>query len=353
MKAGKNGVIRRREERVKTAILRGVYRDNMRMMGRESFSPTRNKLQTILLIGLVLLLAVSTYMYVSRSTGSASTISNRLDLQPARPSIPPLSQLTTPEPGADKATPAQYNTFLADLGIPLRRIFGLKVKTIILDPGHGGEDPGAMGQSSLREKDITLDIARRLRDQLKKNTDYRIFLTREDDITLSLEDRIDFANAIGGDLYVSIHINSIPDRPINVIETYYFGANSNPQTLFLAEKENQGSEYTMSDFKEIIQKIGNTMKTQESLFLARSIQNSLYRNIRRDNNTIIDFGVKPAPFMVLLGVDTPSVLTEVSCLSDEKEETKLKQESYRKKISMYLAEGIVNYLDKNDNLMTN
>jgi N-acetylmuramoyl-L-alanine amidase len=108
----------------------------------------------------------------------------------------------------------------------------------------------------------------------------------------------------------------------------------------------------VSDFKEIIQKIGNTMKTQESRLLARSIQSNLYRNIRRGNSKVIDFGVKPAPFLVLLGVDSPSVLTEVSCLSDAKEEQKLRQESYRTKISNYLAEGIVKYLDKNDNLMT-
>ena len=198
-----------------------------------------------------------------------------------------------------------------------------------------------------REKDITLDIAKKLRDRLEKNKDYQILMTREEDITLSLEDRIEFANSIKADLYISIHVNYIPSRPINAIETYYFGPHTDRASLKLAEKENMGSQYTLSDFNEIIKKIENTLKTQESILLARSIQNSLYKNIKKQNRSSVNFGTKTAPFIVLLGVDVPSILTEVTCLSNRREEEKLNNEQYREEIAGFLEEGINNYLVKN------
>ena len=133
-------------------------------------------------------------------------------------------------------------------------------------------------------------------------------------------DRINFANSHKSDIYISIHVNYIPNKPINTIETYCFGPNKDKRTLLLAERENQGSQLTMSDFKEIIQEIGNTMKSQESSLLALSIQKSLYGNIKKQNKDVENWGVRRAPFIVLLGVDTPSVLTEVTCLSNQQEE---------------------------------
>jgi N-acetylmuramoyl-L-alanine amidase len=197
-----------------------------------------------------------------------------------------------------------------------------------------------------KEKDITLDIAMKLRDRLNKHPGYQILMTREKDITLSLNDRIDIAKSCGADLFISIHINYIPDRPINTIETFYFGPHTDKSSLLLAEKENKGTEYTLNDFKGIIRNIEDTLKTQESRSLAYFIQRSLYRNIRKENKDIKNFGIKTAPFVVLLGVDIPSVLTEVTCLSDIKEEMKLNTGYYRKKIARYLEEGIVNYLNK-------
>jgi N-acetylmuramoyl-L-alanine amidase len=117
--------------------------------------------------------------------------------------------------------------------------------------------------------------------------------------------------------------------------------------MLLAERENQGSQLTMSDFKEIIQEIGNTMKSQESSRLALSIQQSLYGNIKKQNKNVENWGVRRAPFIVLLGVNTPSVLTEVTCLSNQQEEKKLNNENYRREIAQYLEEGIIRYLHIN------
>ncbi|HSQ34806.1 MAG TPA: N-acetylmuramoyl-L-alanine amidase, partial [Candidatus Binatia bacterium] len=173
---------------------------------------------------------------------------------------------------------------------------------------------------------------------------YQILLTRSDDVTLSLESRIEFANAQKADLFVSIHVNNIPNKPYSIIETYHFGPNADRRVLSLAEKENSGAQYAVNDFKIMIQKINNTLKYQEAKILASSIQKSLYGNIRRNNDNIYDYGVKTAPFIVLLGVDMPSVLTEVTCLSNQEEEKKLSNENYREDIARYMEEGIIHYL---------
>jgi N-acetylmuramoyl-L-alanine amidase len=248
-----------------------------------------------------------------------------------------------------QSTPSQYNSFLNNVGTPLSRIFGLKVKTIVIDPGHGGKDPGAIGQLGTQEKNITLDIARKLEKKLEEYPGYKIRLTRRADQHLSLEERISFANAEKADLFISIHVNYIPSRPTNIIETYYFGPNADKTTLMLVEKENKGTQYTLSDFKEIIQKIGNTIKIQEANLLAIHIQRSLYKNISRQNKNIENWGVRKAPFIVLLGVDIPSVLSEVTCLSNPAEEKKLNTEQYREEIAKFLEEGIVLYLNSNNN----
>ncbi|MCI0470056.1 MAG: N-acetylmuramoyl-L-alanine amidase, partial [Candidatus Aminicenantes bacterium] len=138
----------------------------------------------------------------------------------------------------------------------------------------------------------------------------------------------------------------IPNKPLNIIETFYFGPHTDKEALLVAEEENKGSGYSMKDFKQIIQNIGDTLKTQESNALALYIQQSLYRNISKQNDNIKNWGIKTAPFVVLLGVNVPAVLAEVTCLSNSDEERKLRKEYYREKIAQFLEEGIVSYLDK-------
>lgn len=339
----------RKRNRIKKTILKKIFEDNMRMVGKEGNS-RHFRLKTIMMIGSVFLLAVIVYLFLSNIIYINDPFFQYGRLNLFKPKI--TNQNNSPRFVGVKGKnlgPFQYITFLTELQIPLRKVFGLKVRTIIIDPGHGGEDPGAIGKMGTKEKDITLDIAKKLREKLKENERYQILMTRDDDRTLSLEERIKFANFHKADLYISIHVNYIPSNPINVIETYYFGPHKDRKTLMLAEKENKGSQYTLNDFKEIIKKIGNTLKTQESNVLATSIQRSLLKNIRKRNKNIVDFGVKTAPFVVLLGVDGPSVLSEITCLSNKREEKKLGSELYRWEIAGYLEEGIENYLNKNIN----
>jgi N-acetylmuramoyl-L-alanine amidase len=171
-------------------------------------------------------------------------------------------------------------------------------------------------------------------------------MTRQDDSSVPLEKRVVLAQEAKADLFISIHLNYLPRRPINIVETYYFGPSDDEKTLRLAQQENEGSEYGLSDFKEVMEKLGKTMKLQESKRLAESIQANLFLNSRKHSEYIQNRGVKRAPFVVLLGVDVPAVLAEVSCLSNLEEEEELNSESHRENIAGYLAAGIFDYLGK-------
>jgi N-acetylmuramoyl-L-alanine amidase len=253
-----------------------------------------------------------------------------------------------PRASGESTTPAvsEYSALLGLIDMPMADLFGLNVHTIVIDPGHGGIDPGATGPTGLKEKEVTLDIARRLRAKLSRSGRYRVLLTRDTDEKMFLRERVAFAKEHSADLFISIHANSLPDQSVNFVETYYFGPHADKNTLALSEQENQGSDYTMAEFREIIAKIGNTLKTEESKDLATSIHQHLYRDMKQRNHQLINAGVKTGPFVVLLGVEIPSVLVEVSCISNAAEETRLGTPDYRDSVAGFLEKGIVDYLDR-------
>jgi N-acetylmuramoyl-L-alanine amidase len=248
-------------------------------------------------------------------------------------------------------TAGQYDTMLAGLSMPLADLFNLKVQTIVIDPGHGGIDPGATGQLGLKEKDIALDIAKRLREKLVRDGSYRILLSREEDKKVYLKERITFAKENHADLFISIHINSLPAdaSSLNYVETYYFGPHQDQRSLELAKRENRDSNYVMGDFRKVIASIGDTLKTEESRELANAVHKHLYQNMKRSNHDLIDAGAKTGPFMVLLGVDVPSVLIEVSCISNKEEEIRLGMPEYRDSVANFLLTGIIEYLEQQEN----
>lgn len=333
---------KKKERKVKNAILRGVYEDNLRIIKKQPpHIVSRNRsyfFEKIVLAFFIILLIVlvnGNYVnlsWVQEGQMTASLISQNFSVQPVDNTVEPL----------------EYKPFLNRPDTSLSHVFGLGIKTIMIDPGHGGTDTGAIGKMGTKEKDIVLDIAKRLRERLRKRNVYNIIITREEDITLPLKGRIELARSKKADLFVSIHLNYLPSKPINIIETYYFGLPSDAKTLKLAEKENAGSEYRLSDFQEIVWKMSDKLKLQESQKLATSIQKNLYVNSKKDGRNIHNFGVKMAPFVVLLGIDVPSVLVEVSCLSNRDEEAKLNTEDHRENIARYIESGILDYLNKGE-----
>lgn len=363
--------------RLKSSILRGVYDENLRM-GSDLPGPrpvrrlTRKKQRVLtgVLILFLLTLLVGVYLDTWNLRGPSAENSVAAISQPVFPPpelvtvevqvpvpvmVPAYSSVHSSyilrqpslEPvklNTDKLL--DYSLILNDEDVRLSSIFGLDVQTIVIDPGHGGRDPGAIGAMGTKEKSIVLDIAQGLKDKLEKSGKYKVILTRDSDITMSLAERVEFANSGRTDLFISLHVNALPQKRENLIETYYYGPPSDEGTLRIAEQENRGSGLLTKDFENMIKKIGNTFKEQESANLASAIQHSLFTNVKKYDKDIADAGIKIAPFVVLLGVDAPSVLVEISCISKKQEELKLNMPAYRDEITSFLAEGTIRYLTR-------
>lgn len=223
-------------------------------------------------------------------------------------------------------------------------------RRIVIDPGHGGKDPGAIGPTGLYEKDVVLDIALKLKNLLLSDPLNEVFLTRETDIFIPLEERAAMANKKDADLFVSIHTNASPNKKARGIETYFLNWTNDVEAMRVAARENAISLKEMKEISkqmDIVEIIKSDLlrqnKRDESIKLAHYIQKSLVSTLNRYEE-VIDLGVKQAIFYVLLGTRIPSVLVEVLFISNPEDERLLSQEHYRMKIAMAIAEGVNKYL---------
>ncbi|HSA96778.1 MAG TPA: N-acetylmuramoyl-L-alanine amidase [Acidobacteriota bacterium] len=229
-------------------------------------------------------------------------------------------------------------------GASMARQLGLGVRTVVIDPGHGGPRPGTISKSGLQEKDVNLGIALALGKMLREKAGLEVILTRESDVDVPLEDRTVIANQKKADLFVSIHSNAHRDRKRGGVETFFLNVNPDPSVVELAAAENATSTKNIGEMRSILEKIVNNSKIKESLTLAQDIQKSLVRSLARDLPGIQDLGVKGGPFWVLIGGEMPSVLVEVSHLSNAKEEAKLKTQKYRDLAAQGIFDGIMEYV---------
>lgn len=223
-----------------------------------------------------------------------------------------------------------------------RTALPLGVKRIILDPGHGGVDVGTLAPLGIVEKEVTLDIGLRLR-RLLTEASFEVAMTRETDRTVALKERARFANAVDGDLFVSIHINWIKTRQTRGVETYYLGPTDDPFITELTAMENSKSGYSLADFRRLLEGIYMDVRTEESRNLAQAVQKELFKSLRKINPKLKNRGVKTAPFVVLIGTEMPAILAEVSCLSNAKEARLLRKPRYRDRIARALFRAIHSY----------
>jgi N-acetylmuramoyl-L-alanine amidase len=225
-----------------------------------------------------------------------------------------------------------------------------KIKTVVIDPGHGGKDPGAIGPRGLREKDITLHVAKRLGNILKKKYGMNIIYTRTRDKFIPLNDRTEIANSKKADLFVSIHVNASRKRNARGIETYFLNWTNNREATRVAARENRISfkkmQKVQSGLQYILKDLARKNKNEESARLAYSVQSSMVNNLKKDYGRIEDLGVKFALFYVLIGAEMPSALVEVSFISNYEEEKRLSRDSYKNKIAEALAKGIDSYISQ-------
>jgi N-acetylmuramoyl-L-alanine amidase len=264
-----------------------------------------------------------------------------------------ISTLNVPRPAGAAAgtavpapamTPATLAVNLTSPPEPVAAaVFPLAVRKVVLDPGHGGGALGTHTPQGLVEKELTLDIARRLQRLLEKDS-FQVVMTRESDRDVSLEQRGKLANEAGADIFVSIHLNWLENRSRG-IETYYLGPTNDPYLTRLAAAENRESGYSMADMRHLLDRIYAGVRQDKSRKLAETVQDALFESLGKVGPRIEDRGVKAAPFIVLLTTEMPAILAEVSSVSNEEEARLLTKPLYRQYIAEALAKGIRAYAD--------
>jgi len=225
----------------------------------------------------------------------------------------------------------------------LIRALGLKIGRIVIDPGHGGHDTGTIGPSGLMEKDLVLDVAKRLGNLLSTHLGADVVYTRDDDTFIPLENRTAIANQEEADLFVSVHANSSDDPDARGVETYYLNFTSSADALEVAARENASFDKSVHELQDLVKKIALKDKVEESREFAADVQKSLYTGLSSKTPAFRDRGVKKAPFVVLIGANMPSILAEISFVSNPADERKLESKAYRQKIAESLYRGIAHY----------
>lgn len=255
-----------------------------------------------------------------------------IDIYPkeAAPGAPPEK---TPRPA--EPTPSGYSMI---------RQLGLGIQTIVIDPGHGGQDPGAISRKGQKEKDVALDVALELRNLLVAGKGLNVILTRESDIYLPLENRTVIANQQNADLFISVHANAHRNRKRQGVETFFLNFSPDPQVNEIAAQENATSTKNISEMQATIKKIVQNSKIVESRDLAEKIQRNLVKWLSQKYGPVQSLGAKGGPFWVLIGGEMPSVLVEISHLSNAQEEERLKSPAYRKQVAQGIYEGILEYM---------
>jgi N-acetylmuramoyl-L-alanine amidase len=227
----------------------------------------------------------------------------------------------------------------------LTRTLGLKIGKIVIDAGHGGHDTGTIGPTGLQEKDLTLDVALRLGKLIQEKLGAQVVYTRDDDTFVPLEDRTAIANQAKADLFISIHANSSRDHSARGIETYYLNLTDSEEAREVAARENALAQASIHDLQDLVQKIARNEKIDESRELAAEVQQSLSKRLQRSTRPMKNRGVKRAPFVVLLGANMPSILTEISFLSNPTDEALLRKNDQRQRVAEGLLAGISIYLE--------
>lgn len=261
--------------------------------------------------------------------------------RPAAAPSPTLPSAPTTTASVPLASPSAAAANVAG-GFSMARQLGLGVSRIVIDPGHGGQDPGVLGRG-LTEAALVLDVALRLEKLLQKEPGLEVVLTRRTDVYVPLEERTELANRESADMFLSIHANASRNVAAKGIETYYLSFASSPEAEAVAARENSASNRVMHQLPDLIKAITLNNKLDESRDLANMVQESLVTSLRKTNKQVRSRGVKKAPFVVLIGAAMPSVLAEISFVSNKQELALLKTSAYKQRIAESLFNAVMRY----------
>jgi N-acetylmuramoyl-L-alanine amidase len=276
-----------------------------------------------------------------RSTRSAKPSAARAadDVPPAEAGAPGVRATdTVPAGPAEPASGATHATS------SMMRALGLKINRIVIDAGHGGHDSGTLGPGGLEEKDVVLDVALRLGKLLKQRLGADVIYTRSDDTFIPLETRTAIANQAQADLFISVHGNSSPDPSARGVEVYYLNFTSSADALEVAARENAVSNESIHQLSDLVKKIALQDKISESREFAEDVDQSLYAGLEEGNAGLKDRGVKKAPFVVLIGANMPSILAEISFVTNPNDAQELREGAYRERIAESLYRGVARYV---------
>jgi N-acetylmuramoyl-L-alanine amidase len=293
---------------------------------------------------------------VSR-TGNTGTEVAEVSDQPGKveaTSKPTSGPISAKSPGAGRAAkvdlgtkgvaaPAVVAPPTADGETSLMRALGLKIGRIVIDAGHGGHDSGTLGADGIQEKDVVLDVALRLGKLLHQRMGAEIVYTRADDTFIPLETRTAIANKAQADLFISVHANSSPDPSARGVEVYYLNFTSDPEAMRVASRENAVSTQSVHELSDLVKKIALKDKIDESKELASDVEDSLYKGLEKGNEGLKDRGVKKAPFVVLIGANMPSILAEISFVTNPDDAEQLLTPEYRQRVAESLFNGVARY----------
>jgi N-acetylmuramoyl-L-alanine amidase len=258
------------------------------------------------------------------------------------PSVAPIGPLALPAPPAIVPPATSLPSTTTSGGLSIARQLGLGVSRIVIDPGHGGHDPGAKGKG-VTEAELVLDIAQRVAKLLEQVPGVDVILTRRADDFVPLPERTAIANREGADLFLSIHANASPNAQAHGVETYFLNFATNTSAAAVAARENATSTLAMGEMPDIVKAIALNNKVDESRDFATHVQRAMFERLRASNKTLKDLGVKQAPFVVLIGATMPSVLAEISFVTNPQEARLLKGTAYRQKIAESLFNAIRKY----------
>ncbi len=249
----------------------------------------------------------------------------------------------SPDAATTEAVPAKAADKTANGETSLVRALGLKINRIVIDAGHGGHDSGTLGAGGIEEKDVVLDVALRLGKLLHDRLGAEIIYTRSDDTFIPLETRTAIANKAQADLFISVHANSSEDTSARGVETYYLNFTSDPAALDVAARENAVGGQSIHQLSDLVKKITLKDKIDESREFASDVESSLYGGLARGNEGLKNRGVKKAPFVVLIGANMPSILAEISFVTNPKDAAQLREPEYRQRVAESLYNGVARY----------
>jgi N-acetylmuramoyl-L-alanine amidase len=289
----------------------------------------------------------------SNGGGGSSTAANN-SVPSAKNAKPKSLKATSASTKPDLIQPASAPQPKRDGQSTLTRALGLKVGRIVIDAGHGGHDTGTIGPTGLMEKDLCLDVALRLGKIIEQRLPGAdVVYTRSDDTFIPLEERTNIANQAKADLFISIHANSSQDHAARGIETYYLNLKGSAEAMEVAARENATAQEGVHDLQDLVKRIARTEKIEESKEFAEDIQDSLSKRVPKSGKPMKNRGVRKAPFVVLIGADMPSILTEISFLSNPADEQQLKKPEQRQRVAEGLYQGVASYLQAINSVTVN